>query len=234
MHVAGSASWLLDEPDSQLPHVALFARDAVGLTIPTVQDVPPPLAGQIDRRDVLLRPAQHDSATGQWLAWWRQILTYLAEESVPRRSTNDHKHERLRSVARRRRDFFDPPDFAALAGAPELKLAVTATYRDGLKWLEHREPDPGPAGESYETEPPSEHVTPGGFRWTAIRDAAEHLASERGVPVGDLRAVAYVLEVEGLWSYIAGPGCAICSSGTATDPEAADRFLRRAFGSSLL
>jgi hypothetical protein len=198
------------------------------------RDVPPRLAGQVDRRDGLLPSAQHASAAAQWLAWWRHILAHLAQESVARRSVGDHKHERLHSAATRRGDFFDPPGFAALAGTPELRLAVTATYYDGVSWFGRWQPEPPPAGVTYGMKPPSEDVTPAGFRLAVIRDAAKSVASERRAPSGDLRAVAHVIDVEGYWSYLIAPGCRICSTDVAASPDAAGRFLRQVFGSLAL
>lgn len=123
---------------------------------------------------------------------------------------------------------------ARLRGASRHTRTQTGRYRyynGGLKWFGRRQPDPPPAGVTYGTEPPSEHVTPAGFRWTAIRDAAESVASERGVPAGDIRAVTHVIEVEGLWSYLIAPGCGICSTDVAASPDAAARYLREVFGS---
>ena len=79
----------------------------------------------------------------------------------------------------------------------------------------------------------SEHATPGGFRWTVIRDAAEGVVSERGVLIGDVRAATRVIEVDGLWSYLIAPGCGICSTSVAASPDHAARYLRDVFSAPL-
>jgi hypothetical protein len=40
------------------------------------------------------------------------------------------------------------------------------------------------------------------------------------------------LDVTGSWSYLAGPGCALCSAAMAADPPAAGRLLHDVFSSS--
>jgi hypothetical protein len=64
-----------------------------------------------------------------------------------------------------------------------------------------------------------------------VRDAAEATAAELGTPISDLTGYAHVLEVDGMWSYLAGPGCALCSAALAWDPLAAARLLRQVFSS---
>jgi len=69
------------------------------------------------------------------------------------------------------------------------------------------------------------------FAWPLVRDAAESTAADLGIPVGDVKGYADVLEVDGLWSYLAGPGCALCSAAVACDPLAAAGLLREVFSS---
>jgi hypothetical protein len=69
------------------------------------------------------------------------------------------------------------------------------------------------------------------FAWPLVRDAAENAAADVGIPVRDLNGYADVLEVNGLWSYLAGPGCALCSAAVACDPLAAGRLLREVLSS---
>jgi len=71
----------------------------------------------------------------------------------------------------------------------------------------------------------------GRFALPVVRDAVESTAAELGIPVNDLTGYVHVLEVEGLWSYVAGPGCALCSAALACDPHAAGRLLREVFSS---
>jgi hypothetical protein len=74
-----------------------------------------------------------------------------------------------------------------------------------------------------------EATTGGPFDWEAARNAAETVAAERKVPVSDLRAVVHVLDVEGQWSYLAAPGCALCSRSLTADPSAMALLLHDAF-----
>jgi len=59
----------------------------------------------------------------------------------------------------------------------------------------------------------------------------ERTAADLGIPISDVNGYADVLEVEGLWSYLAGPGSALCSAALACDPLAAGRLLREIFSS---
>lgn len=113
-----------------------------------------------------------------------------------------------------REEDFDPPDFGSLACLQPLQSAVAATFDVSRGLSSHQ---PGSAG------------VPERFAWRLVRDAAETTAAELGIPVGDLTGYANVLEVEGLWWYLAGPGCALCSAAAAVDPLAATRLLREVF-----
>jgi hypothetical protein len=69
----------------------------------------------------------------------------------------------------------------------------------------------------------------GAFAWRLVRDAAENAAAELSIPIGDVTAAAYVLDVHGSWSYLAAPGFAVCSVAMATDPPAARQLLHDVF-----
>jgi hypothetical protein len=112
-----------------------------------------------------------------------------------------------------REDVFDPPDFKSLA--PPLQSAVTATFESSLGWSSC---EPGDA-------------EPEIFAWRLVRDAAESTAADLGIPVGDVKGYADVLQVEGAWSNLAAPGCALCSAAVACDPVAASGLLRELFSS---
>ncbi len=73
----------------------------------------------------------------------------------------------------------------------------------------------------------------GGFAHPIVREASESTAAVLGVLDSELSGYAHVLEVEGLWSYLAGPGCALCSAALARDRQAAARLLREVFSSGL-
>ena len=218
MQIAGSASWVFEETGSQMLDVALYTRDAANLAVNPAPDIPPSLSGEVARRGGLVSADKRDLAAQQWMTWWRRLLDQIAYEAVHRSSD-------------RRNEVFDPPDFHSLARMPALRSLVTGTYIEGRWWFRSRRPDL-PEGDTYSTE--DDDTTRGGFSRAMVRDTAELAAAGSRVPLGDLRAVVHVLAVDGLWSHLAGPGCAICSPGLAADPDAARQLLREVFGSSPL
>ena len=113
-----------------------------------------------------------------------------------------------------REDVFDPPVFGSLSGMQPLLSAVTATFELSRQWSN--------AVRAAEPEM---------FAWPLVREAAESTAADLGIPVGEVNGYADILEVEGEWSYLAGPGCALCSAAVACDPQAAARLLREIFSS---
>jgi hypothetical protein len=82
-------------------------------------------------------------------------------------------------------------------------------------------------------QPGSRADRPEVFAYPIVRQAAESTAAVLGVPASELSGYAHVLEVEGLWSYLAGPGCALCSAALACDRQTAARLLREVFSSGL-
>jgi hypothetical protein len=135
---------------------------------------------------------------------------------VPAGTDPDDFEARIRHRFAGREDVFDPPDFRSLADTQLLQSAVTATFRFSRGWSSDQ---PGSATE------------PERFAWRLVRDAAESIAADLGIPVDNLKGYADVLEVEGLWSYLAGPGFALCSAAVACDPLAAERLLHEVFSS---
>lgn len=105
------------------------------------------------------------------------------------------------------------------SGMEPLQSAVTATFERARVQPEYR---PGRADEE-----------PKRFPWPLVRDAVQSSAADLGIPVSELAGYANVLEVEGLWSHLAGPGCALCSAAVACDPARAARLLREIFSSRL-
>ena len=116
----------------------------------------------------------------------------------------------------RREEVFDPPGFGSLAGMQPLQSAVTARFEIWAQWSRSRRLSTGGSEK---------------FASPIVRYAAESTAADLGIPVGDLTGYAHVLEVEGFWSYLAGPACALCSATVASDPLAAARLLREVFSS---
>ena len=105
---------------------------------------------------------------------------------------------RLRERFAGREKVFDPPDFGSLAGMQPLQSAAIATSEVWVQWSVSQ------ARNSVEPEK---------FAWPVVKDAAENTAAELGIPASDLNAYAHVLDVTGLWSYLAGPGCAMFHGG---------------------
>jgi hypothetical protein len=219
MHRQGSSSWRFGHGDMGYLHTALFVRDAARLPAAPSADVPPRLARDVPDYAGLLPPGQRAAAGKQWVIWWRRLVRQAVREArrsatpLPAGIDPDDVEARIWYRFAGREDVFDPPDFKALA--PPLQFAVTATFESSLGWSSY---EPGGA-------------EPKRFAWRLVRDAAESTAADLGMPVGDVQGYADVLEVEGLWSYLAAPGCALCSAAVACDPVAAAGLLRELFSS---
>jgi hypothetical protein len=222
MHLRGSSSWQFGHGDMGYLHTALFVRDAARLPVAPAADIPPRLAADVPDCADVLPPGERDAAGQQWVVWWRQLVGQAAREArqsvtpLPAGTDPDDFEARIRHSFAGREDVFDPPRFGSLAGVQPLQSAVTATFESSRGWSSNQ---PGRTGESKR------------FAWLLVRDAAESTATQLGIPVNDLTGYANVLEVEGLWSYLGGPGCALCSAAVACDPIAAARLLREVFSS---
>lgn len=220
MRVAGSASWRFAEGNSQLLHLALYVRDAAALAVPTAADVPPPLTPAVPAE--ILPATDRAEAAIQWLAWWRRLVESEVHEARLRRvQSGQDGQARLRAMSQRQRGVFDPPEFETLTALPELRALAVASFRSALAWCNKpRRRGPVPS-------------RPGAFAWPVVRGTVEAVAAERGVPVSDLDATAAVLDVQGAWSYLAGPGFALCSPAVAADPQASRVLLHEVFDSVL-
>jgi hypothetical protein len=216
MQLAGQASWRFEVGNAQFLHLALFARDAAGLAVPHSADIPPRLTPGVTPIRFQGQPA---AAAEQWAAWWRELVDHQLREARMKRESSQGQDPllRARAMGERLQKVFDPPDYASLARMPELRTAAVATFADGLRWF--RSATGSSAGGSAREM----------FASQLVQDAATNAAADRGVPVSDLSAVVNVLQVEGAWSYLAGPGCAFCSAALRGDPAAVSIFLRGAF-----
>jgi hypothetical protein len=112
---------------------------------------------------------------------------------------------------------FDPPGFASLTDLEPLRSVVRAVY--GMP--------PGPPDSRRRG--PDRRI----FEFQLVRHMAERTAVDLGVPIGDLTGYAHVIEVDGLWWYLAGPGCVLCSAEAASDLSVAADILHEAFTSGL-
>src|ERR1700733_1793218 len=218
MQLAGSSSWRLGTDNAQFLHIGLFVRDATGLSVPPSADIPPRLAGDVPDLSAVLPASERATAAAQWVVWWRRLVGHAVHE-VRRRGQEGGQDvmTRARAMAEREQEILDPPEFQSLADMQALRSAVVATFDDAVAWTNR----PGPGGWQ-------EH---GVFAWPLIRDTAESTAAELGIPAGELDAVVHVLNVQGSWSHLAGPGCGICSITMPDDPRAAPLLLHDLFAS---
>jgi hypothetical protein len=217
MRKAGSPSWRFVEDEAQFLHLALFVRDAPGLAVERSDDIPPPLTGDLPAEAGHLMEAERAAAAGQWVIWWRRLLAQAVGEAERERATAGDQDPlaRVQAIYAGRDEVFDPPRFGSLAELPQLHPVAAALYEHANQWWSNRERTLPQEG--------------GAFAWRLVRDAAEDAAAELGIPIGEVDAAAYVLDVEGSWSYLAAPGFAVCSVAVATDPSAARQLLHDVF-----
>jgi hypothetical protein len=205
------------EDEAQFLHLALFVRDATGLAAECADDIPPHLAGELPGQPAAARETERETAARQWVTWWRRLLAQAVREAL-RGNTPDGDQDpvaRVRAIYAGREEVFDPPRFGSLADLPQLRPVAGAVYARADQWWSTRERAVPQEG--------------GAFAWRLVRDAAEDAAAELSLPIGDVTAGVYVLDVKGSWSYLAAPGCALCSVAVAIDPSAARRLLHDVF-----
>lgn len=219
MHRAGSGSWRFEHDNLDILHHAVFVRDAAMLPVAGSAEVPPPLIGEFSPGPFGLSDADRGVAAGDWLIWWRRMLDQTVREIRVRRAEDPAQDmlERLLARVAGRDGVCDPPDFAGLSQMPELRGAAVATLPAYWAWCRRSSS--------------SRHSAPeqGRFRWQLVRDAAHDVAARLGVSLEEMDGVAHVLDVEGLWSYVAGAGCGACSAATSVDLDAASEFLHELF-----
>jgi hypothetical protein len=205
------------EDEAQFLHLALFMRDATGLAVEPAADLPPHLAGEPPGQPEVLTGTERETAARQWVTWWRRLLAQAVREAL-RGNAPDGDRDPIawvRAIYAGREEVFDPPRFGSLADLPQLQAVAGAVYARADLWWNTRERAVPQEG--------------GAFAWELVRDAAEDAAAELGSPIGDVTAGVYVLDVEGSWSYLAAPGCALCSVAVAVDPPAARALLHDVF-----
>jgi hypothetical protein len=221
MWFVGSRSWRFAHDDLDFLVRALIVRDAAELPVAGSPEVPPPVTRDLPAGPAVLPEADRPIAALQWLQWWRQMLDQAVREIAIRRAEDEGEDQLLRIQARvsGRQEVYDPPDFGSLSATPELRSAAVAVH---ARWLEQAVAS---AGRSRPAERAPEQL----FEWHLVRDAAQQAATALGLDINEMDAVAHVMPVEGLWSYLAGPRCGVCSVGTAADPDAASELLRKLF-----
>lgn len=218
MRVDGQPSWRFGYGNGNCSHLlgALFARDSAGLAILPEPDVPPPLAaewlaGELPPGLATLTAADLMAAAGQWLEWWRALLADTVAEAGSRPPADADMADVLAWVASRHAAVFDPPEFGSLAGWPALRAVARATQQ-----AHPRVPDRS-----------------GSFNHQLTRSIAEQTAADFGVPLDAIDATAHVLDVQGSWWRVIGPGCVLCSPAATTDSAVAAELLRAVFASRL-
>ncbi|NYI42067.1 hypothetical protein [Demequina lutea] len=224
MGLSGTSSWRLELNDTQLLYVALYIRDVAGIQVPVDPSVPPSL------RNVAhgVAPDPHVDAaalSSQWLDWWRSLVAFEVENfAAVRAAQMSHvpAQDRMRELADAHAAVFDPPEFASLAGSPDMREVAALRFREALEWFSGRS---GTPRHSRLETPATSHAV--------IVRAAEGVAAERGVDLDRLDAAIEVLDVSGPWVHVAAPGYVLCSAELARDDDAAEDVVRRAFTSGL-
>jgi hypothetical protein len=211
MRLAGSESWTFGHGIAQLPHAAVYVRDATGLEPPPDPVVPPGLGVPDDERRDVLDETGRAEAGAQWLRWWRGLVAAGATDRVSPGEVIQHG--------------FWPGDDGRIAGLgpgdqSALQRAVAAAFDDGCSWLRRwRPPEPDASQECFE--------------WYLVRDVAEEVARRHKVSPGAVRGTVVVLWVEGKWWAGFGSGVTACSVACAQDPQTARDVLLEAFESGL-
>lgn len=203
MQFAGSPPWRFAEGGGQLVAVALFVRDAVGFIVPPADDNPPPLARPVPDRSAVLEEQDRAIAGRQWLSWWRQILAERTRPDRGERATGDAR-ARVQGLSAGMEWLANPPTFNSLAGRPELRVAVTATFAEACRW------------ESAAFDPQSHKC--GHFGWATIKQVAEDVAFDRQVSLDAIDGKAVIVDVDGPWWLRIFPGVALCSVQALADP----------------
>lgn len=211
MRLAGSPSWTFGHRIVQLPHAAVYVREATGLQPPPDPVLPPPLGIPDDERRDILDETGRAEAGAQWLRWWRGLVAAEATE----RSRNGEGTPQS----------FWPGDDGRIGGLgpgdqSALQQAIAAAFNDGCSWLQRRRP----------LAPETERAC---FEWHLVRDVAEDVARRHQVSPDDVRGTAVVLRVEGSWWAGFGPGVTACSVACAQDPQTARDVLLETFESGL-
>jgi len=211
MRPAGSRSWMFRHGIAQLPHAAVYVRDATRLEPPPDPVLPPPLGVPDDEQRDVLDGAGRAEAGAQWLRWWRGLV---AAEAAERSS--------LEEVIR---PSFWPGDDGRIAGLgpgdqSALQQAVAAAFGAGCSWFDR-------------CRPPVPETEQACFEWHLVRDVAKDVARRHGVSPGAVRGTAVVLGVHENWWAGFGSGVTACSVACAQNPQTARDVLLEAFESGL-
>ena len=125
MKLAGSPSWTFRHGIAQLPHAAVYVRDAAGLQPPPDAVLPPRLGVPEHQRRDVLDQRRRAEAGAHWLRWWRGLVTAEATDRGNGGEIIQHS--------------FWPGDDGTIAGLgpgnqSALRQAVAAAFADGCRW----------------------------------------------------------------------------------------------------
>jgi hypothetical protein len=225
----GSDSWRLGVTGGEWSlHSALVIRDTAALVVPSSAENPPPLADDAVAPSDILAVDDRIIAGRAWVAWWHRLVGLRAHE-VQLRDRPSRPSDLivwLRARQDELEEVLDPPDFDRLADVPQLRIAARSGWPAYIGLHQRRASERGAKG----AQPPARQ-TP--FPGPLVSDVVTSVAAEHGVAVGGLDATVDVLRVEGIWSYLAGPGYALCSDALAADEAVARTLLHDLFASSL-
>lgn len=219
MHLAGTSSWRLEVKESQLCELALFVRDAAGLTVAGVAGDVPALRGAVPALSPALNAEMRRAASDQWRSWWVQILDFEFRDGV---DDPVDARARVRQLVSEHEAICDPPAFESLSDRPALQAAVRAGFPELGVWESSR-PRPGREGRPVSS-----------LQWSVIKQVAEDVAFDRQVSPEAVRAKVAVLRVQGAWWRRFVPGAVLCSPSAAADRSMAQALLRDAFDSYLM
>ncbi len=122
MHFTGSMSWRFAESVDVMPHVALYARDALRLQVPLSPGVPPALEGPVPDRRQVLDAEKRNQAGLQWTDWWNGLV---ADEARMHRGCDGPDRQAWpQGLVAARQATGAPPDFSALSDHPVLQAAA--------------------------------------------------------------------------------------------------------------
>jgi len=189
------------------------------LPVAVSEESPPRLTGDVPASSDVVPEGDRAAAAEQWLLWWGLMLDQAVRE-FGTRTAEDQSDDRMARLQERtswRHEVCGPPDFAGISAWPELRSAAVGTHSAHHAWA---------------LQASRSSAVDRVFAWQVVNDAVHDAAASLGVPVSEMDAVAHVVPVEGEWSYIAGPGCGVCSVAVALDPAAAGDLLRRLFVSA--
>lgn len=212
-------SWRFAEGVEQLSVVALYVRDALRLEPPVDAQVPPRLDPLPPERSDVLSGDQRADAAAQWLDWWRLVVAHeVRHHQGPPAGMEQRTWARteLADVW----TLFDPPDFAASATRPALRMALRATFDEALRWADRRRASVLPPAGAH-------------FDYDLVKTAAEDTIRQHSVDPDAVQACAVVLPVEGAWWQHIAPGAVVCSVHAVAEPDVARAVLADAFKSGL-